>query len=107
MLESFFFFLLSPLLFLSLSPKERHCIQSLVRWRNGERSHHDEWLIDSTRSYLLMAVKEDLFLIHRKKKWKAKLDAKAEALYTRYGRRAFRRMHLYLTRVTYHEHSTI
>ena len=79
--------------FLSPSEKELEGIRNLKKWRNGELSSHDETMIDSNSSYILLATGDGLFLVHRKKSWKGKLDNTAESLYSKKGRRAFRRIH--------------
>ena len=83
---------------LSPSEKEEEGVRNLIKWQNGELSNHDDSMIGSDKSYILLATREGLFLVHRKKKWKGKLDAVAENLYEKRGNRAFRRIHKHLLR---------
>ncbi|MCH8511381.1 MAG: hypothetical protein LAT83_06980 [Kiritimatiellae bacterium] len=68
----------------------------MIKWRNGELSKQDETQIASDRNYLLIASADSLYLIHRHKRWKGKLDPYAESLFKQRGAKAFRRMHKHL-----------
>lgn len=73
--------------FLGPSDKETEEVRTLVKRRNGELSNHADEMIDSDKSYLLLATKDGLYLVHRKKKWKRKLDTFAKSLYEKRGKK--------------------
>ena len=80
------------ILFLDLSPKERDAIAKIRSWKQGELACHDDSLLDSNSRYLLLSAAGRLFLVDRRRKWKGELDEMCIDLYSRYGRRAFRRI---------------
>ena len=52
-------------------------------------SAHDDTLIDSNKSYLLLHTNNGLYLISRNSSWKHKLNDSETSMYTKLGRRAF------------------
>ena len=55
-------------------------------------SGHDDVVLDSTKSYLLLNTKQGLYLVLRKDSWKARLGDSEEAIYASKGRRSFSRI---------------
>ena len=60
----------------------------------GEKilSGHEDVVLDSNKSYLLLNTNQGLYLVSRRDAWKAKLRDTEEALYISKGRRAFSRI---------------
>lgn len=73
--------------FLDKTPFEK-----MAKARDKILSGHDDVIVDSTREYLLLNTNDGLFLISRKEAWKARLGEDEEAIYTRLGRKSFRKI---------------
>ena len=67
-------------------------ISMIKNARDKVLSEHDDVLVDSNKSYLLLNTEKGLYLISRRDVWKAKLGAREEIMYARKGARSFSRI---------------
>lgn len=78
------------ILFWDKSDTER--IKSIQRARDRVLECHDEVMVDSSKSYLLLCTQKGFYLVSRRKTWKGRLTDQELSLYERRGRRAFARI---------------
>ena len=78
------------MLFWSKSDTER--VKSIQRARSGVLASDDGLLVDSTKGHLLLCTKAGMYLVSRRRAWKATLTDQELALYEKQGRRMFPRI---------------
>ena len=77
-------------LFWSKADSER--VQLLQRARSKSLDCHDDTLIDSSKTHLLLCTGQEIHLVSRRRQWRAQLSEQDIELYKKRGRRAFRRI---------------